>query len=211
MDWLKLKEHMKVLRLWLYGMIPLMVGCAGERHRIIASSGTALGVEVSQNPVTGLYYAKLGYNRAELAMVPTNRRAGDETEGQGNGAADVSDVIMELKYSSPFSFTDGGIYQRLAVGPKAVTQPGASFMFARDASGQLTEQAAQAVAKTVGVTLATERSKLDLGLRYENGNKTKFNEVAKQLGYLDFPNFLIIENNADKISQMASKLAEAGL
>jgi hypothetical protein len=40
-----------------------------------------------------------------------------------------------------------GIYQRLAVGSTAVTQPGAAFMFAKGAGGELDPQTAAAVEK----------------------------------------------------------------
>jgi hypothetical protein len=43
--------------------------------------------------------------------------------------------MMELKYNN--LFTGGGLYQRLAVGDIAVGQPGASMLFAKDSSGNL--------------------------------------------------------------------------
>ena len=49
----------------------LLAGCA-THNTILVATGTSLGVEIAQNPATGLYQAKLGYNRAELALVPTS-------------------------------------------------------------------------------------------------------------------------------------------
>lgn len=132
----------------------LVAGCATNDHYVIASTGTTIGLEISQNQATQAPQAKLGYNRAELALVPTNREnciKGQDGNIQcsnsqdGNGAADATDVIMELRYGG-FSLTgSGGIYQRLAIGGKAVSQPGAAFMFAKDQDGDLTENATGAL------------------------------------------------------------------
>lgn len=119
------------------------IGCA-NRHAVVASTGTSIGVEVAQNPANQTPHAKLGYQRLEVAIVPTNR-SGDIDPGGANGpldhgAADSTDVLMELRYSGIFSMGDGsGIYQRLAVGKNAVTESGAAVLFGRDNSGRLTE------------------------------------------------------------------------
>ena len=63
-----------------------------------------------------------------MALVPTNG----------------GPVLMELRYSGIFS-RSGGIYQRLAVGAEAVKQPGAAFMFAKDADGNISSNAVQAI------------------------------------------------------------------
>lgn len=109
----------------------LLVGCkAIDRGYVVTGTGTVIGVQVAENPATQLYEAKLGYARAEVALVPTN------------GVT----VLMELRYSGIFSFgSDGGIYQRLAVGDAAVRQPGASFMFAKDVKGNLSTNVAAAI------------------------------------------------------------------
>jgi hypothetical protein len=120
--------------------------CNGQEYYVIASTGTVIGVEVSQNPATQAPQAKLGYNRGELAIVPSNRPPCLTDEGQtkvacgqlGEGARDVPDVLMELRYGGIFDTgPSSGIYQRLAVGKIAVAQPGAALMFARDADGTL--------------------------------------------------------------------------
>ena len=105
-----------------------------ENH-VLATTGTIIGVEIAQNPANaGTPHAKLGYNRSEFAYVPTNRQK--KEDGTASGAEESTDVIMELKYSGLFSFgSDGGIYQRLAVGKNAVASPGAAVMFLRANDG----------------------------------------------------------------------------
>jgi hypothetical protein len=128
--------------------------CNGQEYYVIASTGTVIGVEVSQNPATQAPQAKLGYNRGELAIVPSNRPPCLTDEGQttvacgqlGEGARDVPDVLMELRYGGIFDTgPSSGIYQRLAVGKIAVAQPGAALMFARDADGTLNPAAPAAL------------------------------------------------------------------
>ena len=106
---------------------------------MLASTGTVIGVEVSENPATQFPQAKLGYNRAELAFVPSNRSSEKNASGSfGKGATDVADVLMELRYGGIFDLgASSGIYQRLAVGSIAVQQPGASVMFAKNADGAI--------------------------------------------------------------------------
>ena len=112
-------------------------GCMG-RHAIVAATGTNIGVEVSQNPANQAPYAKLGYQRAEWAVVPTNRSAEKDPGSAAGGAAAHGDVLMELRYGGIFDTgPSSGIYQRLAVGETAVQQPGASLMFARNADGNI--------------------------------------------------------------------------
>lgn len=124
-------------------------GCQAVRHMVLASTATNIGVEISQNPATQSPYAKLGYQRAELAIVPSNRTTQDDVTDQtsmGNGAMDVADVVMELRYGGIFDWgPSSGIYQRLAVGSRAVTQPGASMMFSKDANGSVSKEASEAL------------------------------------------------------------------
>jgi len=111
----------------------LLTGCGAIRQNyVVTNTATVLGVQIAENPSTQLYEAKFGYSRAETALVPTN------------GAS----VLMELRYSGIFS-REGGIYQRLAVGDTAVKQPGAAFMFAKDANGNLSTNAIQAITEKI--------------------------------------------------------------
>lgn len=121
----------KLILLPLLGLI--LTGCAAvNKNYVVTGTGTILGVQIAENPTTQLYEAKFGYARSEVALVPTNG---------------VS-VLMELRYSGIFSKT-GGIYQRLAVGDTAVKQPGAAFMFAKDASGNISSNAINAITEKV--------------------------------------------------------------
>lgn len=107
----------------------LFTGCSAINHNyVVTGTGTIIGLQIAENPATQLYEAKFGYARAEMALVPTN------------GVP----VLMELRYSGIFS-RYGGIYQRLAVGADAVKQPGAAFMFAKDADGSISSNAVQAI------------------------------------------------------------------
>lgn len=136
-----------------FGIISMFLacGCGGTRHYVIAATGTVIGVEIARNPASQFYEGKVGYNRGELALVPTNRTvvSGDET--QPTGAEQCSDVVMELRYGGFFDAgPSSGIYQRLAVGKAAVSQPGAAFMFARSPNGDLDKDAAAAISRTFG-------------------------------------------------------------
>jgi hypothetical protein len=151
-------------------------GCqTNQRHQVIAVTGTNIGVEISQNPANQSPQAKLGYQRAEFAIVPTNRKIDDKDAVQGNGATDVPDVVMELKYSGIFDFGEmSGIYQRLAVGSTAVKQPGASVMFVRNAKGEVTENGAAAIAAAVSEYQADDNSKcIDAWLKADKTNNSK--------------------------------------
>jgi hypothetical protein len=133
-------------------------GCLEKQgYSVLASTGTVIGVEVSQNPATQTPQAKLGYNRAELAFVPTNRSGGKQATGLKNGAEDTGEVLMELRYGGIFDLGgSSGIYQRLAVGKTAVTQPGAAFMFAKDEDGTLNAKVAENIAQAINPKALSE-------------------------------------------------------
>lgn len=107
----------------------VLCGCSSTNKNLIVTTGTVLGVEVAENPQTGLYQAKLGYGRAEFALVPTST----------NGV--TPDVIMELRYGGFFS-SNGGIYQRLAIGKTACSQVPAAIMFGKDEQGNVSTNSA---------------------------------------------------------------------
>lgn len=137
----------------------LFSGCSSPPTRVIAVTGTNIGVEIAQNPATQVPHAKLGYQRAEIALVPTNRREEDPPTGSITGADQTAEVLMELKYAGIFSWGDsGGIYQRLAVGKTAVTRPGAAVMFARNVTGDVDANAAAAVSNASQTVLLGDRS-----------------------------------------------------
>jgi len=59
---------------------------------------------------------------------------------------------MELRYSGIFSWSEStGIYQRLAVGKEAVSQPGAAAMFLKDSTGKVDEKAAQVLKNVLAI------------------------------------------------------------
>lgn len=188
-------------------------GCESNRHMVLAATGTNIGVEISQNPATQSPQAKLGYQRMELAIVPTNRSSLD-TASTGNslqnGAKDLADVVMEIRYGGIFDMgPSSGIYQRLAVGRTAVTQPGASFMFAKDSDGKLdsatvsaVERAHLAVQQVTQVHESVESEKAAMRQKFEglyaaNHNDPalqKFEIAAQSVGYSatghsDYPAF----------------------
>lgn len=139
----KLRRISSCKFLCIFITIVIICGCAKNRQAVIAVTGTNIGVEISQNPANQTPQAKLGYQRTEIAIVPTNRSGDVKPDPAGGGAKDVADVLMELKYSNIFSFSGAGIYQRLAVGETAVQQ--SVLMFARDERGKIDEKTAAAI------------------------------------------------------------------
>lgn len=136
----------------------LVSGCRTGSSDVLAHTSTLIGADISESTQTTLPKLKLGYARDELAIVPTNRR---NSAGQNStnalethykeGAKDSANVLMEIHASSMIqSLTFGAnIYQRLAVGDIAVTQPGAAFMLAKKNDGSLDGGKAQAVSDAI--------------------------------------------------------------
>lgn len=110
----------------------LLAGCAAP-NSIVTTAQSVLGISVSENPATQLYEARAGIVLSQIAFVPVNT----------NAPGFVPSVIQEFRVNNLFA--GGMVYQRLAVGTDAVTQPGASLMFAKDASGNLSTNALQSV------------------------------------------------------------------
>lgn len=172
---------MKTLILFL--ALALVSGCA-SRKSVLVSTGTIIGVEIAQNPGTGLYQAKMGYNRAELAVVPTEDKY-------------VPDVLTEIHFKGMFS-KEGGIYQRLAVGPNAVTQPGAMAMFLRDSSGNVDKEALKAL-QTAFDTVpdapveSVREKRYNLSLMYKVApDKPAWDAATVEAGFTSFTTFLIL-------------------
>jgi len=131
----------------LVGFFLLLAGCATVEHSVIATTGTNIGIELSQNPENKWPILRIGYQRVEHAIVPTNRSAKKKPdESFGRGALDHGEVMMELRYGGLCCKEGyGGVYQRLAVGPLAVTHGSAEMMFAKDAKGEIPEQTLEAI------------------------------------------------------------------
>lgn len=189
---------MKKLVLFILPIL-LGLGCTTGKHYVIAATGTVIGLEVAQNPSTQMYQAKLGYDRAELAIVPSNRASGSKGDtNYGSGAADTTDVVMELNYANIFDLKSSGIYQRLAVGKNAVSQPGAVFMFAKGKDGTLNPQVAESVSKAVQTIPEAQpditKLKVPLAQSYAASkatDKAKYDAAAKAAGFTSFEDFLV--------------------
>jgi hypothetical protein len=161
-----------------------------------------------------MYQAKLGYNRGEVAIVPTNRSANEEPGSQGGGAKDSTDVLMELKYNGIFS-QNGGIYQRLAVGKTAVKQPGAAFMFAKNNAGEIEPETAAAISTAVQSIRETSEEVTSmvhpLGKSYTllHGTHAEvFNNAAKSVEYKDFRSFMLGKPGIPTQEQVAKVRSE---
>lgn len=120
---------------------------------VVVNTETAIGIVAVYQPELNLPTGKLGFARSETVLVPTNRIS-DTTSNKalglagviGQGARDCANVITEINFVNFFAFwRSNGIYQRIAVGEVAVSQPGASMMFAKDEAGQISQAAADAI------------------------------------------------------------------
>ena len=195
----------------------LLLACAGckTRHAVITTTGNVFGFELAQNPSSGMYQAKLGYARTEFAYVPSNRSTVDGEASYQGGATDVPDVLLELKFQNVFK--GGGLYQRLAVGTTAVSQPGAAFMFAKGPDGTLDPVAAKAIGSTLNQIEPPDWVIMDnlapMARDFTaSEQKDRFNEVARSLGWDDFPTFLSNDNlTPDQVDEMATVLRQEGL
>jgi hypothetical protein len=206
---------MKNLSPWIFvcSICILCASCTTLKDNVISSTATVIGLEIAQNPQSQLYQAKLGYNRGELAVVPTDKGV------TGSGSRSVANVIMEMRYSGIFSLQDSGIYQRLAVGDIAVSQPGAAFMFAKARDGTIDPSAAEAISRSImkvpAVDAKAVSGKFPLAKAYafaEDTVKAQYDAVAKGHGYTDFKAFLAeIETTPEKVVVMTESLAAAGL
>ncbi len=151
---------MKNRYVMLFIVLIALAGCGGanklKEHHVLATTTTVIGVDVSQDPASNQPHGKLGYYRSELALVPTNRTylyCKDKAQknciqipGDSEGAAKSAEVLMELKYDSGvLNPIKGGIYQRLAVGEKAVGEPGAALMFAKNPEGEIDKNSTDAI------------------------------------------------------------------
>lgn len=181
---------MNIARVLILALAPLACSCTN--HNVIAATGTTIGVEVSYAKDTQLPVGKLGYSRAEIAIVPTNRTENDLDYPKG--AEETAEVLMELKYSGIFDMGENsGIYQRLAVGKTAVSQPGAAMMFARPINQSLSPSTAKVLQSqfnqgkkvqarvALKVVLVMRRMLSDLASKHKD---TKAEEHVKKLDEL---------------------------
>jgi hypothetical protein len=192
--------------------LPLLTGCQNETH-VIASTATVIGVQIGQAPADATPSAKLGYNRAEFAYVPTNRTTKSDVEKPA-GAEESADVIMELRYGGT---KDNSIYQRLAVGKNAVSQAGAALMFAKAADGTLTDEqtktvaAALAAIPTAPIDVLKAGAPLDkayTALAKDDAKKKVFDEAAKTAGFTSYADFATKRSSAtaDQVRKIRAEL-----
>ena len=125
----------KFLPILLFALLPL-TSCT-NLHSVIATTQTGLGVSVSENPSTQLYEVRFGFFRNEFTFVP----------GDTNHPGTVPDVLMELRYENIIK--GGSLYQRLAVGSTAVSQPGATLLFGKDANGNLNSNVVATISQKI--------------------------------------------------------------
>lgn len=194
----------------IYCLLLLFLGCGNNRHAVIAVTGTNIGVEIAQSPENQTPHAKLGYQRTEIAIVPTNRSGAVNPDGKGNGAADVADVLMELKFNNIFSLGRAGVYQRLAVGKEAVKQ--SVLMFAKDEKGVISQQAADAIQSVHRIDII---SSIDLQARIarlygESEKKTVIEDVIKDAGFPDWNTFRDSTPSTTILKEIIKKLKEKG-
>lgn len=172
----------------------VFIGCTA-RHEVVAVTETNIGVDIGQTPSTQTPHAKLGYQRVEAAIVPTNRSAGEDAGNIANGAASNAEVIMELRYSGIFSTgTGSGIYQRLAVGPDAVRQPGAAALFIRNNEGNVDNNATLALAnlKVLETPISQRTSLAELARVFSSSSaatQSRMSKVMQGFNYQDSASF----------------------
>jgi hypothetical protein len=166
-----------------------------DKHTVVAATNTNIGVRVAADKATQTPEVQIGYNRQELAFVPTNRPAKESQAAPAAsppklaGADETGEVVMEIRADGSFGMgvlNQGGIRQRLAVGKIAVMQPSALALMARDDDGKLDANAVKAAAESVKSLPAVERMSLsslaDLVAEYEKApadQQKKFDAAAE--------------------------------
>ena len=70
----------------------LLVACGHSPDSVVAVTGTVIGVEIGENPANQTFQGKLGYNRSEVAVVPTNKchDSTGTTQQPGDGQGDAN-------------------------------------------------------------------------------------------------------------------------
>lgn len=167
----------------------LLAACQATQNYIVTSTGTSIGLEIAQNPATQTPHAKLGYQRIELALVPTNKTVTPDGTGTGD-ASQHGEVLMELRYSGLFDLgKSSGIYQRLAVGDTAVRQDGATMLFGRDAEGEVNADTRRAIQTLRGVPTGPPTEKLAILTRLVTKRpacRTVVNDRLRSKGLLPY-------------------------
>jgi len=216
-----------VIAILLAGLSLLPIGCTAVHDHVLATTVTVIGVQIHQKDQDKTPEVKIGYARSEFAFVPTDhetaRNSTDQgTKGPASGSArNSAEVLMEINAQGSIGLGtayQGGVYQRLAVGQTAVTQPGAAFMMAKNADGKLDKDSADAVSKalqkipqTPGDVL-TAREPLRKAYLALPNKKAVFDEAVKP-DFADFRSFLIGDPKTpdlETVKKIRKKLEDDG-
>lgn len=158
---------MRFRTLGLVLLILPLASCSDRllRENVLASTQTVVGLQLAQNPQTQGYEARAGFSRQELFIVPTSKRVAYDSGGEvpprarsfaadGTPIRDDAGVTSDDPSRTPEVLgeimVDGavgldpagkplsvGVYQRLAVGPRAVSSPAAERLLARGVGGSV--------------------------------------------------------------------------
>lgn len=192
----------------------LFYGCNSPQSCIILSNQTGFGIRASYNPQTQLPEGEIGYINSVFSIIPTNRAFNSDEvqiEKVGGGAKDTANVLFETNFSNWFNFwSDQAIYQRVAVGETAVSQPGVFAIFAKDYDGKIDVELIKALSGLKSETQNVSKLKSLIAKVYTD-KKTVIDEILKQMGYSNYDYFIDNENNLDKINKIVSKLKESGI
>lgn len=183
--------------LGLCALVLIEVGCKSQTC-VVTATATGIGLRASYDEKTQMPLGELGYIHTAVAIVPTNRQADGEpiNPNSAGGAQDTADVINEISFNNFFSFwNENGIYERVAVGKNACSQPGAVALFAKDSSGKVDPRVIEALNAVKNVPGASQ-PELDIKtqiakLTQDDAGKTKLiaamkSVTGKDLSYKDF-------------------------
>ena len=141
-------------------LVCLVSGCGTPQSCIVVTNNTGIALSVKENPQTQMYEVWMGYVNSVFGIVPTNRGWSDKVPAYGEGAKDTGNVLFETNFTNWFCFwNSNGIYQRVAVGDAAVTQPGAMAMFAKNDKGNIDSATVSALSNVV--TYSNNKGLLD--------------------------------------------------
>jgi hypothetical protein len=135
------------------------------RENVLASTQTVVGLQLAQNPQTQGYEARAGFARQELFIVPTSKRVAYDSRGEvpprvrtfaadgtpirdehaatGDDPSRTPEVLGEIMVDGAVGLDPAGkplnvgVYQRLAVGPRAVASPAAERLLSRNIAGSV--------------------------------------------------------------------------
>lgn len=128
----------------------ILTGCHREmRETVVATTQSMIGLSLAQNVQSQMYELRIGYARNEFFWVPTSKRVyydengGERTWGSGQPAHDdpiwTPEVLAEIQVGGRGKLGIGSdqgarvaMYQRLAMGKRAVESKAAVALMAND-------------------------------------------------------------------------------